>query len=75
MIRSESMEKTAEEVMEVSKEGMEFFPDHATHESGATMKAGNLIDRAETIMRRYPWIVLTMGAGLGYVASRSWRLP
>lgn len=39
------------------------------------MENGDLIDRAETMMRRYPWIVLTMGAGLGYVASRSRRLP
>ena len=65
----------AEEVMEMSKEAMEFIPDHVTHESEATMKMGNLIDRAETIMRRYPWIALTMGVGLGFVASRSLRLP
>ena len=59
----------------MSNEAVEFIPDHVTHESVGTMKNLNLnlIDRAETIMRRYPWIVLTMGAGLGYVASR--RLP
>lgn len=64
-----------EEVTMMSNEAVEFIPDHVTHESAATMKNLNLnlIDRAETIMRRYPWIVLTMGAGLGYVASR--RLP
>ena len=47
------------------------IPDQCIHESVVTMS--DLIDRAEGIMRRYPWVVLTMGAGLGYVASR--RLP
>ncbi len=60
--------------MKSSNEWVEFIPDHVTHESVATMNIGNIIDRAETIMRRYPWIVLTLGAGLGYVASRSRRL-
>jgi len=64
----------AGKVIEISKESAEFISDHVTHESGATLKMADLIDHAETIMRRYPWIVLTMGAGLGYVISRRWRL-
>ena len=38
------------------------------HESEATMKKGERIDRRDTIM-------LTMGARPDYVASRSRRLP
>jgi hypothetical protein len=64
----------AGKVIEVSKETVEFIPDHVTHESVAAMNMGDFIERAETIMRRYPWIVLTMGAGLGYVMSRSRRM-
>lgn len=53
-----------------------YFPDHVTHESESTMRRGKyLINRAEAIMQRYPWVVLTMGAGLGYLASRRRRLP
>ena len=62
------------EIMEIGGEAMEFIPDHVTHESAAMMNVGDFIERAETIMRRYPWIVLTIGAGLGYVMSRSRRL-
>lgn len=54
-----------------------YFSDHATHESESTMKwreGRRLINRTETIMRQYPWVVLTMGAGLGYLASRRRRL-
>lgn len=40
------------------------------------MKEGkSLIDRAEGLMRRHPWIAITMGAGLGDAASRGRRLP
>ena len=66
--------QSAEEFTKNSNESVEFIPDHVTHESLATMNIENLIDRAETIMRLYPWIVLTRGAGPGYVASRSRRL-
>jgi hypothetical protein len=65
--------EAAEKGITVSNDAVEFIPDHVTHESAATMNMVGLIDRAETIMRRYPWVMLTMGVGLGYVASR--RLP
>jgi ElaB/YqjD/DUF883 family membrane-anchored ribosome-binding protein len=64
----------AKEIMEIGGEAMEFIADHATHESAAMMNVGDFIERTETIMRRYPWIALAMGAGLGYVISRRWRL-
>jgi hypothetical protein len=54
-----------------------YFPDHVTHESESTIKRKReqrFINRAETVMQQYPWVVLTMGAGLGYLASRRGRL-
>ena len=78
VLRSNSMKGAdkmeAKEIMEISGETMEFIPDHVTHESAAMVNVGDFIARAETIMRRYPWIALTVGAGLGYVMARSRRL-
>lgn len=54
-----------------------YFPDHVRHESESTMKrrtGQRFVRRAEMIMRRYPWAVLSMGAGLGYLASRGGRM-
>ncbi len=46
------------------------------HMKDVTLNEGkSLIDRAEGLMRRYPWIAITMGAGLGYAASRRRRRP
>jgi hypothetical protein len=42
---------------------------------GWSMREGkSFIERAEGLMRRYPWIAITMGAGLGYAVSRRRRL-
>ncbi len=68
------MEK--EEITKIGNESQELFmPDHGTLEDASTLRRGErLLERAETIMKRYPWVVLTMGAGLGYMASQRRRL-
>lgn len=63
MQAKEIIDEVREEVSEL------FIPDHCTHESMATISE-RLVDRAEGIVRQYPWVVLTMAAGLGYLASR-----
>lgn len=65
-----------EEITKIGNESQELFmPDHGTLEGASTLRRGErLLERAETIMKRYPWVVLTMGAGLGYMASQRRRL-
>ncbi|HEY5932210.1 MAG TPA: hypothetical protein VIT63_04795 [Nitrospira sp.] len=63
-----------EEITKIGNESQELFmPDHGTLEDASTLRKGErLLERVETNMKRYPWVVLTMGAGLGYMASQ-WR--
>lgn len=65
-----------EAITKIGNEAQELFmPDHGAFEGASTLRRGErLLDRAETIMKRYPWVVLTMGAGLGYMASQRRRL-